>query len=317
MQRRDALKSLLAGGATLATLGAASLSRAAAQDRKRTLRFAHFTDMHVYSKRNAPQGLAAAIKHMHELSDRPEFILNGGDAIYDSLEESREEAEQQWSLWKSIWKDHSSLPLKHCLGNHDIWGWNKRRSKTTGNEAGWGKQLALDQLGLAKSYHTFDAGGWRFFVLDSMSFDEETAYYAKLDDEQFAWLTSGLESTPSEQPIVIVSHIPILTVGVIGFTPELRKLPGAEKMLSHRDAYELLMLFRKHPNVKLCLSGHTHLTETVKFGSLDFVNSGAVCGLWWKGKFDQTAEGYNVIDLYDDGTYATEYMPYGWKANEG
>src|ERR1043165_2245237 len=56
---------------------------------------------------------------------------------------------------------------------------------------------------------------------------------------------------------------------------------------------------RGYPSVKLCLSGHTHLTETISFGSIDFVNSGAVCGLWRKGKYFHTSEGYNVVDLYD------------------
>jgi hypothetical protein len=103
-------------------------------------------------------------------------------------------------------------------------------------------------------------------------------------------------------------------VGAIGFTPELRKHPEAAKMLSHVDAYELLNLLQSHPNVKLCLSAHTHLTETISFGPIDFVNSGAVSGLWWKGNFHHTSEGYNVVDLFDDGTYASRYVTYGWNA---
>lgn len=320
MQRRDALRTLVGCGAAVAGAQSwlpstvAAETPSATSDRKRSVRFAHFTDMHVYAKRNAPEGLAKAIRHMQALSDPPEFVLNGGDAIYDALEVTRDEADGQWSLWSKIWTDNSSLPMRHCLGNHDVWGWNKGNSKTTGKEAGWGKQLALDRLGLEKSYHRFDAGGWRFIVLDSMTFDEQTVYRAELDPEQFAWLKNELKSVPAAMPVAIVSHIPILTVGTIGFTPEVRKHPEANKVLSHVDAYELLMLLRQFPNVKLCLSGHTHQTENISFGSLDFVNSGAVCGLWWKGKFDQTAEGYNVIDFYDDGTAAANYHSYGWNA---
>jgi hypothetical protein len=319
MKRRDAIRSLVAGGAmTVAAeicLGSAAGEPSAPQARsgKRIVRFAHFTDSHVYAKRNAAQGLTAAIRHVHALADRPDFIINGGDAIYDALEESREAVEGQWSLWKTAWQEHGSLPVRHCLGNHDVWGWDKAKSRTSGNEAGWGKQLALDHLGLEKPYYTFDAGGWRFFVLDSMTFDEQTAYRAELDEQQMAWLVTALKSTPSLTPVVIVSHIPILTVGAIGFTPELRKHPQAARMLAHVDAYELLNLLQPHPNVKLCLSGHTHLTETITFGHVDFVNSGAVSGLWWKGNFHHTSEGYNVVDLFDDGTYATRYVDYGWK----
>ncbi len=323
MKRRDVLKSLIAaGGAGIVAAGwrksAAANDRPAASAAasgapQRSVRFAHFTDSHVFHGRNAAQGLAAAIKHVHTLQDRPEFILNGGDAIDDALEVDREAVEKQWTLWHAAWKEHGSLPVRHCLGNHDVWGWNKAKSKTTGNETGWGKQVALEQLRLEKSYYEFDAGGWRFFVLDSMTFDEETAYRGELDQAQFAWLTAQLKATPAEMPVLIVSHIPILTVGAVVFTAELRQYQQVTRMLSHRDAREVLDLLRQYPNVKLCLSGHTHQTEKVSFGPIDFVNSGAVCGYWWKGNFDHTDEGYNVVDLFDNGSYKTEYVSYGWE----
>lgn len=318
MNRREALSTVFFGGAALAMgrpdVAVAAESPKPKEERKRTLRFAHLTDVHVDSKRDAASGLAAAIRHVHELPDPPAFLLNGGDAIYDALEVSREAVEQQWSLWDAAWKEFGKLPVKHCLGNHDIWGWNRKKSRTTGQEPGWGKAYALERLGLERSYGSFDAGGWRFFVLDSMMFDEETAYRAQLDPEQMEWLTNGLRTTPAKTPIVIVSHIPILSVGGVGFTPEVRKFPQASRILTHNDAFELLNLFQKHSNVKLCLSGHSHLTETISFGPLAFVNSGAVSGLWWKGHFRHTAEGYNVVDLFDDGTFATSYRTYGWQA---
>ena len=324
MKRRDALKSLVAGAGAgvVGTLGSdsaaaedSSAARAGSASKKRSARIAHLTDVHVYPGRGAPEGLAKAIRHVDALADRPDLILNGGDAINDALAEDRESVEKQWSLWKSAWKEFGSLPMRHCLGNHDVWGWDKAKSKTTGSEAGWGKQLALDQLGLEKPYYRFEAGPWRCLVLDSMTFDPQTAYRAELDEEQFAWLGDELKSAPPDAPVAIISHVPILTVGGVAFTPELRKHPQAKKMLSHRDAFEILNLLQAHPNVKLCLSGHTHQTEKVSYGQLDFVNSGAVSGFWWKGNFNHTDEGYNLVDLYDDGTYATWYTSYGWEAS--
>ena len=320
MQRRDALKTLLgtAGFAISAVTnnrasfgGDPATGSTTSKSRNRTTRFAHLTDVHVHDGRNAPQGLAKAIRHVHSLDVRPDFILNGGDAIDDALEATREKVLEQWALWHSTWQREGSLPMRHCLGNHDVWGWNPK-SGTRGDETGWGKGLALEQLGLKMPYYQFDAGGWRFLVLDSMTFDPETAYRAELDKQQLAWLTEQLESCPAEMPILIASHIPILTVGSVAFTPELRKHPQASKMLSHRDAFELLALLQKYPNVKLCLSGHTHQTERLSYAGIDFVNSGAVCGFWWKGNFNHTDEGYNVVDLFDDGTYDTHYVSYGW-----
>jgi len=143
------------------------------EDHQRSVRFVHFTDVHVLSGRNAADGLATAIQHVHGLADKPDFILNGGDAIDDALEHGLEEVEKQWALWNEAWRAGGSLPVRHCPGNHDVWGWDKGKSKTTGNEPKWGKQLALDHLGLPQSYYRFDHGNWRFLVLDSMMFDEE------------------------------------------------------------------------------------------------------------------------------------------------
>lgn len=318
MKRREAMRRFVIGGAAsvIGSHAMVAMSTEGAREpenRTRSARFVHFTDVHVQPGQSAAKGLAKAIRHVHELTDRPEFILNGGDAIGDALEVGREEVEMQWGLWEGAWKENGSLPVRNCLGNHDVWGWNKPKSKTKGSEPGWGKQAALDHLGLEKTYYRFDQGRWRFLVLDSMTFDEESAYRGELDPAQFDWLRNELKETPAETPMVIVSHIPILTVGTVGFSAELKKYPQGAKMLSHRDALEILQLFRPYPNVKLCLSGHTHLTEEVSFAGIHFVNSGAVSGLWWKGNFHHTDEGYNVVDLYDDGTFRTEYVTYGWE----
>jgi 3',5'-cyclic AMP phosphodiesterase CpdA len=321
MQRRDLLKRFaLASGASLTAAAAAAESLLAkevatttSKTRKRVLRFAHLTDIHIYSNRAAATGLATALQHVQSLDDRPEFILNGGDAIYDALEVDRQKLEQQWKLWNTVWKAENSLPVKHCLGNHDVWGWDKK-SATKGDESGWGKGYSLDQLGLEKSYYDFRHAGWQFVVLDSVTKDPATVYRAELGEAQFEWLKGVLADTPNGTPIVIVSHIPILTVGDITWSRELSKQPIAHQMLVHQDRAELMQLFANHPNIKLCLSGHTHLTEQIQIAGLDFVNSGAVCGLWWKGNNAHTEEGYNLVDLFDDGSFETEYISYGWDA---
>ena len=35
-----------------------------------------------------------------------------------------------------------------CIGNHEIWGWDKASRKTTGDEANWGKRRSTDMLHL-------------------------------------------------------------------------------------------------------------------------------------------------------------------------
>ncbi len=109
MQRRQILKSLvLAGGAGFVTSGKSLLAGdtvpPSSNNRNRVARFAHLTDIHINANRSAPIGLATALQHVQSLEDRPEFIINGGDAIYDALAVDRSVLEQQWKLWNTVWR---------------------------------------------------------------------------------------------------------------------------------------------------------------------------------------------------------------------
>lgn len=77
----------------------------------------------------------------------------------------------------------------------------------------------------------------------------------------------------------------------------------------HGDVQRIVRLLRQHPNVKLALSGHLHLTERLEYSGVTYV-----CGGWWKGPHHGTPEGYLLVDLYDDGSVENRYVAYGWKA---
>lgn len=281
--------------------------------RKRVLRFAHLTDIHVQPERAAGKGLAAALRHVHALPDRPELILTGGDLIMDGFEATHERTRTQWDLFTSTFGDECTIPVEHCLGNHDIWGWNRKRSKTNGDEQGWGKAWACDLLGLSGPYRAFDRAGWRIIVLDSV-FPNEDGYIGRLDELQWEWLRGELAALPSTVPVLIVSHIPILSA--TGFMDNGRK--GGDytvsRSLMHEDMLTFRDLFLKHRNVRLCISGHMHVYDRVDYNGTTFICDGAVSGSWWKGTQQQTPAGYGVFNLYDDGTFDNEYIDYGWQA---
>ena len=288
--------------------------------RKRVLRLAHLTDVHVQPERGAADGLAACLRHAQGLKDPPALILNGGDAVMDVLAAGADRAKVQADLWRRVWKAECSLPVEHCIGNHDVWGWgNKGRpgTGTTGDEPNWGKQWALDLYGLARRYRSFDRAGWHFVVLDSVYPDPDgknAKYTGKLDDEQFDWLERDLAAVPAGTPVLVLSHIPILSAAALMDEGRVRDgdwvLPGADM---HVDAKRLKGLFRRRPAVKVCLSGHLHLAERLDYNGVAYVCNGAVCGNWWKGTYQETPAGYGVIDLYADGTVDVQYVDYGWK----
>jgi 3',5'-cyclic-AMP phosphodiesterase len=196
-----------------------------------------------------------------------------------------------------------------------VWGWDKKASNTTGNEPQWGKQWACDVFDIARSYRSFDHAGWHFIVLDSMVPNPDKLYSARLDDEQWDWLQGDLATTNPEKPVLVLSHIPILSACVLaGWCRIGTGDMVVPHMLMHTDVVRIKDLFWKHKNIKLCLSGHLHLRERIDYNDVTYLCNGAVSGKWWKGDHQQTKAGYAVIDLFDDGTFENEYVDYGWKA---
>lgn len=306
MNRRDFLVAS-AAGLTLPTLATANPAP------KRAVRIAHLTDIHVQPERGAIKGFEAALVHAQSQKDKPQMVMTGGDLVMDSLGATPERLKTEWDIYTSVLKQHCSLPVEHCLGNHDVWGWNDIGKY--GKESKFGKLYAQDRLALDAPYRSFDRAGWHFIVLDSTHRKAEgNGYIARLDDKQFEWLADDLAKTPKTTPVFVLSHIPIISVCSM-FDGENEKtgnwvVPGS---WMHIDARRIKDLFKKHPNVKLCVSGHEHLRDQVVYNDVTYVCAGAVSGGWWGGDYYECTYGYSLIDLYRDGTFRTEYVPYGWK----
>lgn len=301
-----------AGAVTLAAAtGVLAMPDAEAAGRKRVLRLAHLTDIHVQPELRADEGLESCLRHVTERKDRPDLILNGGDCVMDSFGQDAARTKTQWDVWDHVWRDFHAVPAHHAIGNHDVWGWNKKSSGTTGEEPLYGKRQAMDRLGLGERYYFFDRAGWRFVVLDSTFPHGEGGYTARLDDTQFAWLTALLADTPAATHVLVLSHIPILCACAL-FDGENEKsgdwvIPGA---WMHIDARRIKDLFFRHPNVRLALSGHIHLRDRLDYNGVTYLCNGAVCGNWWRGNYHETPPGYALVDLYDDGSFANEYVTY-------
>jgi len=322
LNRRDLFK--LAGlGAAAAVLPACAIDKREASPavaaagpttRKLALRVAHVTDTHVQPELASAQGLSTCLAHIQAQPTKPSLIITGGDHVMDSFDAGDARTAIQWDLFKKTWRDNCNIETVNVIGNHDCWGWNKDRSKTSGAELNWGKARFLAEIGSPALYRTVDRAGWRFILLDSI-FPNGNGYVGQLDEAQFAWLSQTLAETPSTTPIVVVSHIPIVTATAMfdgkDETKRDRIIPPG---LMHADAKRIVNLFRKHKNVRLCMSGHMHLNDRIDLHGVSYVCAGAVSGKWWKGANDDCVEGYTLLDLYDDGMFEYAYVNYGWKA---
>ena len=282
-------RSVLLGGG--AALGAAALMGGT----PRRLRLAHLTDIHLLPDRASTDRLRQALRQLQQGPNRPEFIVQGGDAIFDALEHPRDRVREQWKTWKRVWSEENRLPLYSVLGNHDLFQGAHPE----------GKRWALDELELSRAFYSFDVGDWHLVVLDSNHSSTGRHYEARLDQDQLDWLEADLKRS-SSRPTCIISHIPILSCSAYfdGINERCGdwNVPGR---WMHLDARDIKNLFRRHPQVKLCLSGHTHLQDRVHYLGVDYLCNGSLCGDLWRGDYQEFEPGYFLVDLFPDGSFAS------------
>ena len=274
------------------------------------IRFAHLTDTHLKADVVAEAEFAKALHHAQSLKPKVDFIMNGGDSIMDSLEADKAKTQTQWDLFHSVLTKENSLPIYHCIGNHDVWGWFIKNNKPEADRL-YGKVWVVETLQMPKRYYSFTKGKWHFIVLDSTQLNPAGGYIAYLDPEQMDWLRNELEQA-KDKFICFVSHIPILSIcaGLFFEKTEANGDLKIQRNLMHTDFLALKKLFAKYPNIKVCLSGHIHLQDELDYLGIKYYCNGAVCGNWWKGPFQEFAPAYAVIELYDDGTVSRKMVQY-------
>jgi len=306
MKRSEFLQSsaALVGGSLLPSVNFAGNSKHG------KIRFAYLTDVHLKPDPTAEAGMAKAYHHAQSLKPKVDFIINGGDSIMDSLEADKEKTKTQWDLFHTLLKKENSLPIYHCIGNHDVWGWFIKNDRPEADKL-YGKQWVVETLEMPKRYYSFTKNKWHFIVLDSTQLNPAGGYIAYLDPEQLDWLQQELESS-KDKFICIVSHIPILSIcaGLFFNKTETNGDLKIQRNLMHTDFMALKKIFLNYPNIKVCLSGHIHLQDELDYLGIKYYCNGAVSGNWWKGAFQEFEPAYAVFEFYDDGKFSRTMMKY-------
>ncbi len=301
-------RTLLKAAGLLPLVGAPELVAAPNPARTRSVRFAYIGDTHITTETKPMESIAKCFHHAQNQADKPAFIIHGGDTIMDALAQDRDKVQKQWDAWHSVVKGDNALPIEYCIGNHDVWGYENAK-----NDPMYGKKWAIDQMKISGRYRSFDRNGWHFIMLDSVQLTPEGKWYtAFIDPEQMDWLKQDLTKTDPQTPILLMSHIPILSATAFYDKKNVKngnwQIPGS---WNHTDAVELIELFYQHPNVKAAMSGHMHLLDRVDYKGVAYLCNGAVSGNWWKSDtYQQTKAGYALIELYNDGTVERTYLQY-------
>jgi 3',5'-cyclic AMP phosphodiesterase CpdA len=207
MNRRELLRTLAIAGATgslaLRALGAVLQPKVA-----ESFRFLFFTDTHIQPELNAAEDCRMAFaKMVHEPVD---FAICGGDLIFDGLAVGHERANLQWNLYRQA-SSSLHVPVHYTIGNHDIFGLSPKSGIAT-NDPEYGRKAFHDRYG--NTHYSFDHKGWHFVVLDSIGLLNSRTYIGQVGVEQIAWLKDDLAKVGPHQPVVVVTHIPLITGAV-------------------------------------------------------------------------------------------------------
>ncbi len=310
LQQSNRRDFLIRSGFTLAGLSGTSLlsqTRAAAEDAP-PFHFLHLTDMHVQPELRAADGWKQCIAKVNALTPRPDFIITGGDLIMDALAVDADRIEQQWTLFDAGMKQ-LEIPAYHVVGNHDVGGWSSKGTLSR-DDRYYGKQVFADRYGAGRTYRSFNHKGWHFILLDSIGQAVDSPdYIGHIDEAQLDWLRQDLEATGTTTPIVIVTHIPFYSAMHQMLSGPTKPVPPSGLVT---NVFEFRKLLQQH-NVKLVLSGHGHVRERIELVGITHIQSGAVCGMWWKGPVFGDAEAFGVVTCHGDA-FDYRYQEYDWNA---
>jgi 3',5'-cyclic-AMP phosphodiesterase len=311
-QRREFLRTIASAAMAASSFPLMTTARelnTLARPLKRSIRIAHITDVHLLQQANATQLFRRVLEEINGMKDKPDFIINTGDSIMEGNGQTPQTVGSHWSAWKSVVTSSNKLDLYHALGNHDVWhGADSATDNEYRKDKRYGKAWAMDMLGLSKRYYSFSSRGWKFIALDSIN---GTAGYV-LDDEQFEWLEK--ETADTTQPILVFSHVPILSIGALLYYTKRKPLkevrfPSGDM---HDDHQRIKELFLNRRNVKVCLSGHVHYIDAIEYLGVKYLCNGAVSGNWWGTplQLDEFPPAYAIVDLFEDGTSGAYLVHY-------
>jgi len=291
-------RAFLSSGLSSAVAGAALAHRAGAVTP--SFRFVHATDMHIQPELRAAEGCRACIRVVNSLA--PDFVISGGDLVFDAAATPLPRAKLVYDLYRETTKP-LTVPIYHVVGNHDVFG-IAAASGAAPSDPMYGKRMFEDRIG--KRYFSMSHKGWHFLFLDSV-FLKGDSFIGRVDDDQLTWLETELAAIPKGRPLVIVTHIPLVTA-----FPQYASSPAPPETLHVTNAAEVLNLLWSR-NLKAVLQGHTHVRENVLYNGCQFITSGAVCGNWWRGPRFGHPEGFGVITMSGEELH-WEYRTYGFQA---
>jgi 3',5'-cyclic AMP phosphodiesterase CpdA len=301
--RRNFLHRLIAGLVVLAGGGSIQSSCSGRKSGSASLRFVYYTDVHARTEWDTPAAMAMAAEAIN--ARKADLVIAGGDLITDGFQSSAARVAGRWDAYLKMHQKIKS-DVYPVMGNHDL----VAAIPTDGTPAADNpRAVYLDRMGLDRTYYSFNAAGYHFIILDSIQVTgDDYQYRGRIGSHQLQWLQQDLAAVAKGTPIIMATHIPLLTSFFNASKGATYAARPNRVIVNNR---EVLKVFEDH-NLILVLQGHLHVNEMIRWQNTTFITGGAVCGKWWRGAWHGTEEGFYAITVTGNHVEGT-YIDYGWQ----
>ena len=304
LTRRKFLYRTAAWLAALAGAGKTKVAWPARGSKKGSVRLVFYTDVHARTEWETPAAMLKAAAAIN--AQNADLVIAGGDLITDGFQSPPAAVVPRWDAYMKMHRTIDS-DLYPTIGNHDLVAARPEDGSPPATDP---RAIFLAKTGLKRTYYSFDAVGYHFVVLDSIQVTNDALqYHGMIRPEQIEWLKQDLVKIPKSQPVVIVTHIPLLSAFYSASRGATITAPKNRLVVNNIDVLNLIQDY----NVILVLQGHLHVKEMIRWQGAAFIVGGAISGRWWRGSWFDTAEGFNLLTLSGD-RIEWEYIDYGWQA---
>lgn len=215
------------------------------------LRFLVFGDLHLEDCTDGLARLDTILRHAQE--EQVAFIVSLGDLCFptDSYTPVMDRLRS------------CGIPVYHTIGNHDVQDWDIADS--------------LRFLGKIRPYEAFEAGGYKFIILDTCYWKSEAgefhfpnklripSLYPVLPQEQLTWLEEQLSDG---KKYIIFSHMSLVN-------------PFARRGIANKEDVQKLFAGK---DILLCMNGHDHGSDLKWVNGVPYYTiSSASQFCWWGG----------------------------------
>jgi len=238
----------------------------AAESERTPLRFGVCADVHKDIMHDADQRLQTFVDQMNH--KKVNFIIQLGDFCRPA---------PQNDGFMRIWRSFLGHGY-HVLGNHDM-------------DGGFTRDQTMAYWRIPGKYYTFDAGDFRFIVLDGNDKTKppQPGYARYIGSAQQQWLRRQLAAT--DRPIVVFSHQSLCLDNCIENAPAIRALlEDANRAAGRRK-------------VIACFSGHHHIDHWQRINGIDYFQINSMSYFWM-------GSDYQHVRYSDDIDKAFPYIKY-------